>query len=28
VPLGSPQPATGTYDVRINDLVESFTLGN
>ncbi len=26
--LGSPQPPTGTYDVRINDLVETFSLGD
>jgi hypothetical protein len=27
VPLGTPDPATGAYDVQVGDVVQSFTLG-
>ncbi|MCE7983311.1 MAG: hypothetical protein DYG89_19225 [Caldilinea sp. CFX5] len=27
VPLGTPDPATGTYEVQVGDVVQSFTLG-
>lgn len=27
VPLGTPDPATGSYDVQVGDVVQSFTLG-
>lgn len=27
VPLGTPDPATGTYEVQVGDMVQSFTLG-